>query len=92
MVSDSQSTSADPPPTARLVIQNLIFSAASAERRKQADWKQIRDLASLIDIFCLYDEIHVLGREVNAHDEFRAWSLIRVVSIRGRHACGLRHR
>jgi hypothetical protein len=83
MVPDNHSNSVDPPPSARLVTQNLIFSAASAEQRKKVDLSQIRDLASLIDIFCLYDEIHVLGREVNTHDEFQAWSLYKTFQSTG---------
>jgi hypothetical protein len=54
------------PPTRRLVTQNLIVSAVMAERSGGASaWQQIEDMAALIDAYCLFDEIHVLGRERN---------------------------
>jgi hypothetical protein len=46
----------------RLTTQNLVISAGFAEQAKTPDWASIHDLATLIDLFCLYDSVSILGR------------------------------
>jgi hypothetical protein len=50
----------------RLITQNLVMSAASAQEAEKPDWSSIYDLAVLIDLFCMYDSAIVLGRLVNS--------------------------
>jgi len=50
----------------RLITQNLVMSAASAQEAEKPDWSSIYDLAVLIDLFCMYDSAIVLGRPVNS--------------------------
>lgn len=46
----------------RLVTQNLLISGAYLERGTEIDWGAIRDLSALINVYCLYDKMVVLGR------------------------------
>jgi hypothetical protein len=48
----------------RLVTQNLLVSAAFAERHNKPDWDSVRNLSMLIDLYCLSDEVVVLGRAI----------------------------
>jgi hypothetical protein len=52
----------------RLVTQNLLATAAIHETKADVSWDSVADLCVLIDIFCLYDDLIVLGR--------RAYSLL----------------
>jgi len=47
----------------RLVTQNLLVSAVSHEVRARTNWQSVHDLSVLIETFCLYDELVVLGRQ-----------------------------
>ena len=47
----------------RLVTQNLLVSAVSHEVGSRTNWRSVHDLSVLIETFCLYDEIVVLGRQ-----------------------------
>lgn len=49
-------------PGRRLITQNLFSSAAVFEREKHPTWLSIQDLSTLIDLFCLYDQVIVIGR------------------------------
>jgi hypothetical protein len=40
----------------------LLFSAAAFERQKDISLQTLTDLTTLIDLYCLYDRIIVLGR------------------------------
>ncbi len=51
----------------KLTTQNLLTSAAVYETRHPSDWSSIQDLCVLINIFCLYDNVLVLGREASPH-------------------------
>jgi hypothetical protein len=48
---------------ARLLTQNLLVSASSCEGTGALRWDAIHDLCVLIDLFCLYDELRILGRQ-----------------------------
>jgi hypothetical protein len=56
----------------RLITQNLLVSAASHELHGKASWQSIHDLSILIETFCLYDEIVVLGRQAYSMLQGRA--------------------
>jgi hypothetical protein len=47
----------------RLITQNLVAAAATYERTTDMTWSAVRQLAILIDLFCLHDRIAVLGRQ-----------------------------
>ncbi len=51
----------------KLTTQNLLTSAAVYETRHPSDWSSIQDLCVLINLFCLYDNVLVLGREASPH-------------------------
>ncbi len=51
----------------KLTTQNLLTSAAVFETRHPSDWSSIQDLCVLINLFCLYDNVLVLGREASPH-------------------------
>ncbi len=51
----------------KLTTQNLLTSAAVYETRHPSDWSSIQDLCVLINLFCLYDNVLVLGREASLH-------------------------
>lgn len=51
-----------PKPSDRLTTQNLVISAGFAEQANTPDWASIQDLATLIDLFCMYDSVSILGR------------------------------
>jgi len=50
-------------PDSRLVTQNLVLSAAFA-LEGHPYWSSIRDLAVLIELFCMYDSATALGRGI----------------------------
>jgi hypothetical protein len=47
----------------RLITQNLVAAAATYERIDEMTWSAVRQLAILIDLFCLHDRLAVLGRQ-----------------------------
>ena len=48
----------------RLITQNLLAGAALHEdKRQQITWDTVHDLSVLIDLFCLYDRLEVMGRQ-----------------------------
>ena len=49
----------------KLITQNLLMSAALYETPHALDWASIQDLCVLINLFCLYDNVVVLGRQAN---------------------------
>jgi hypothetical protein len=49
----------------RLITQNLLTSAAFAVREKRPDWLSIQDLSLFIELYCLYDNSVVIGRDAN---------------------------
>jgi hypothetical protein len=49
----------------KLTTQNLFTSAAFYETREPLDWSSIQDLCVLINLFCLYDNVLVLGRDAS---------------------------
>lgn len=49
----------------RLITQNLLMSAAFAARERDPDWLSIQDLSVFIELYCLYDQSVVIGREAN---------------------------
>jgi len=51
----------------KLTTQNLLTSAAVYETRHPSDWSSIQDLCVPINLFCLYDNVLVLGREASLH-------------------------
>ncbi len=51
----------------KLTTQNLLTSAAVYETRHPSDWSSIQDLCVPINLFCLYDNVLVLGREASPH-------------------------
>lgn len=51
-----------PIPHERLTTQNLLISAAFYERRRGVTKQTLDDLSLLVDLYCLYDGIVVLGR------------------------------
>ncbi len=51
----------------RVVSQNLLVSAAQAENTESVDSNSIRDLASLINLAVLNDDLFVLGRATDYH-------------------------
>jgi hypothetical protein len=46
----------------RLTTQNLVISACVATDHRTVDWPAIHDLSTLIDLYCMYDSVTVLGR------------------------------
>jgi hypothetical protein len=54
-------------PGSRLITQNLLTSARVYETGESMDRASISDLCALIDLFCLYDEVVVLGREASPY-------------------------
>ena len=71
-----------PSPTKRLLTQNLVISAIAAERARGRGvrWPAVADLSSVIDVYCLFDEAHVLGRNVNVHEGYSRSELMRLLS------------
>jgi hypothetical protein len=55
----------------KLTTQNLLTSAAVYETRHPLDWSSIQDLCVLINLFCLYDHVLVLGRDASPRSLFR---------------------
>jgi hypothetical protein len=53
-------------PGVRLVTQNLLTSAAQYEWRERLTREFLDDLSTLICIFCMYDKIKVLGRDIKS--------------------------
>jgi hypothetical protein len=53
-------------PGTRLITQNMLSSAALYEICDTLSWDSIQDLAAFIDLFCLYDQVVVLGRGADA--------------------------
>jgi hypothetical protein len=51
----------------KLITQNLLVSAAFYETGERLTWASIQDLCALINLFCLFDNVTVLGREANPH-------------------------
>ena len=52
------------PSSRRLITQNLLAGAALHEdKRHQITWDTVRDLSVLIDLFCLYDRLEIMGRQ-----------------------------
>ncbi len=49
-------------PGQRLITQHMLSSAKLFERDQRLRWSSVQDLATFIDLFCLYDEVVVLGR------------------------------
>ena len=49
----------------RLTTQNFLISSSFYERDEKLGWDSINDLSTLIDLFCLYDDVAVLGRQTN---------------------------
>jgi hypothetical protein len=47
----------------KLTTQNLLTSDALYETPNRLDLSSIQDLCTLIDLFCLYDSIQVLGED-----------------------------
>jgi hypothetical protein len=48
----------------RLITQNLLAGGALLENKSQpVTWDIVGDLSILIDIFCLYDTVEVMGRQ-----------------------------
>jgi hypothetical protein len=52
-------------PCRRLTTQNFLITCSNYERDKSLDLHSINDLSTLIDLFCLYDDVGVLGRQTN---------------------------
>jgi hypothetical protein len=67
------------PSPGRVITQNLLTSATLYER-ENVDLQSVQDLSNLIDLFCIYDRVAVLGREVNAYREFRQSELFSALS------------
>jgi hypothetical protein len=53
-------------PGTRLITQNLLGSADLYETDSSVDWASIYDLCVLINLFCLYDNVVVIGREATS--------------------------
>jgi hypothetical protein len=51
-----------PKTQSRLTTQNLVISACVATNHTRVDWPAIHDLSTLIDLYCMYDSVTVLGR------------------------------
>lgn len=59
----------DAQPGGRLITQQLLYSALLTQHPRIAlTAVEITDLASLIDVYCLFDAAHVLGRAWNVLD------------------------
>ena len=52
-----------PQPGTRLVTQNLLASASACVNAPDVTWNALQDLCTLIDLFCLYDRLIILGRQ-----------------------------
>ena len=75
-------------PHERVTTQNLLISAAGFERergREGITLQTLKDLSTLIDLYCLYDRVVVLGRGLPGRSaidsEFLSSLLSDVVSI-----------
>jgi hypothetical protein len=63
----------------RLVTQNILTSAALYETGEPVTWSSLQDLTVLIDLFCLYDGVIVLGRAASPYhrkDDSRFFRLL----------------
>ena len=47
----------------RLITQNMLAAAAQIESGKHISWSDIRDFVALADLFCLYDQVEIIGRQ-----------------------------
>src|SRR5436190_2125352 len=63
-------------PAGRLTTQNLVISAGVATEGHHVDWPAIKDLSTLIDLFCMYDSATVLGRPNNDLIPFELGNLL----------------